>query len=194
MQAGAEKLTSAMKSLEAAFLIGVEGTTEIWLVRHGDCYEGMIDDTDPALSPTGLRQADRLAARIKRLQVAAVYSSPARRAQETARAIDRNPRIDERLMEMTFEVTDDNQIVFTETPQDVVVRMSAVIEEITQAHPGERVVVVCHAGVIVNYVAGVLHLEPGGLRLLPYYTSVNIVRALGERRMVATLGDTGHLE
>src|SRR5262249_36781496 len=32
MQAGAERLTSAMKSLEAAFLIGVEGTTEIWLV------------------------------------------------------------------------------------------------------------------------------------------------------------------
>jgi len=53
---------------------------------------------------------------------------------------------------------------------------------------------VCHAGVIVNYVADVLHLEPGGLRLLPYYTSVNVVRALGDRRMVASLGDTAHLE
>ncbi len=194
MQAGAEKLTSAMKSLEAAFLIGVEGTTEIWLVRHGDCYEGMVDDPDPALSPTGRRQAKRLAERVKRLQVAAVYASPARRAQETAREIDPHPRIDDRLMEMTFEVSDDNQIVFTEIPQDVAARMSAIIDEITQAYPGERVVVVCHAGVIVNYLADVLHLDPGGLRLLPYYTSVNILRALGDRRMVAAIGDTAHLE
>jgi hypothetical protein len=36
--AGAERMTQAMRSLEAAFLIGVEGVTVIWLVRHGDCY------------------------------------------------------------------------------------------------------------------------------------------------------------
>ena len=194
MQAGAERLTTAMKSLEAAFLIGLEGTTEIWLVRHGDCYEGMVDDPDPALSPTGRKQAALLAARVKRLEPAAVYTSPARRARETAREIAPDARVDERLMEMSFEVTDDDQIAFTETPKDVVARMSAVIDEIAQAHPGERVIVVCHAGVIVNYVADVLHLEPGGLRLLPYYTSVNVVRALGDRRMVASLGDTAHLE
>src|SRR3982751_5938981 len=149
MQAGAERLTSAMKSLEAAFLIGVEGTTEIWLIRHGDCYEGMVDDPDPALSPTGLKQAALLAERVKRLKYAAVYASPARRALETARAIDARP------MEMTFEVSDDEQIVFTETPQDVVTRMSAVIEEIAQAHPGDRMIAVCHAGVIINYLADV---------------------------------------
>jgi probable phosphoglycerate mutase len=194
MQAGAERLMTAMKLLESAFLIGVEGTTEIWLVRHGDCYEGMVDDPDPALSPTGHKQAELLAARIKRLDHAAVYASPARRTLETARAIDPHPHVDDRLMEMSFELSEDNQIVFTETPADVVKRMSAVIEEITQAHPDQRVIVVCHAGVIVNYVAEVLHLEQGSLRLLPYFTSVSVVRALGDRRMVAALGDTAHLE
>ena len=194
VQGGAERLTSAMKSLESAFLVGVEGTTEIWLVRHGDCYEGMVDDPDPALSPTGRRQAERLAARIKRISFAAVYSSPARRAFETATMIDPHPQIDERLMEMSFELSDDDQIVFTETPQDVVQRMSAAIDDITKAHPGERVIAVCHAGVIVNYVAEVLHLDPGGLRLLPPYTSVNVIRALDDRRMVGALGDTAHLE
>jgi broad specificity phosphatase PhoE len=194
MQAGAERLTSAMKSLEAAFLIGVEGTTEIWLVRHGDCYEGMIDDPDPALSPTGRMQAEKLAARVKRLGPATVYASPARRALETARAITSEPRVDGRLMEMSFELSDSNQIVFTETPQDVVKRVGAVVEEITKAHPNERVIAVCHAGVIVNYLADVLNFEPGALRLLPFYTSVNIVRSLGDRRMVASLGDTAHLE
>jgi hypothetical protein len=34
--ASPEQLTRAMRSLEAAFLIGVEGVTEIWLIRHGD--------------------------------------------------------------------------------------------------------------------------------------------------------------
>jgi len=187
-------MIQAMRSLEAAFLIGVEGTTEIWLVRHGDCYEGMAEGPDPALSPTGRRQAEKLAERLRHVEHVAVYCSPARRALETAREIDPNPRVDERLMEMSFELSDENQIVFTETPQDVVRRMGALIDEITKAHPGERVIAVCHAGVIVNYIADVLHLEPGALRLLPYYTSVNIVRALGDRRMVATLGDTGHLE
>ena len=195
MQARAGRLTEALKALQAAFLIGVEGTTEIWLVRHGDCYDGMADDPDdPELTPAGMRQAERLAARVRRVNPAAVYSSPARRAVQTARAFDSNPRIDERLMEMTFELTDENQIVFTETPQDVVKRMRAVVDEITQAHPDERVIAVCHAGVIVNYLADVMQLEPGGLRLLPYYTSVNVVRALGDRRMVAALGDTAHLE
>ena len=57
-------MIQAMRSLEAAFLIGVDGTTEIWLIRHGDCYEGMGEGPDPALSPTGRRQAERLAERL----------------------------------------------------------------------------------------------------------------------------------
>jgi hypothetical protein len=40
----------------------------------------------------------------------------------------------------------------------------------------------------------VLRLEPGHLRFLPYFTSVNVVRVLGDRQIVATLGDTAHLE
>ena len=53
--AGAERMTQAMRSLEAAFLIGVEGVTEIWLVRHGDCYENMAEGPDPPLSALGRR-------------------------------------------------------------------------------------------------------------------------------------------
>ena len=188
------RLTSAIKSLQAAFLIGVEGATEIWLVRHGDCYEGTEAHPDPELSPTGRRQAERVAARIRPLKPGAVYSSPARRALQTAHLIDAEPAVDERLMEMSFEISDDGQLAFTESPADVVKRVGAVVDEITAAHPGQRVIVVCHAGVIVNYLADVLQLEPGGLRLLPYYTSVSVVRALGDRRMAGALGDTAHLE
>ena len=183
-----------MKMLEAAFLRGLEGVTEIWLVRHGDCYEGMSDGPDPALSPTGHRQAERLAHRLEHLRPAAVYSSPALRARETAGHISDDVRVDERLMEMSFELSDGDSIIFTESPDEVVARMTAAIDEIAARHPGRLVVVVGHAGSIVNYVTDVMRLEPGHLRILPYFTSVNVVRALGDRRMVGALGDTAHLE
>jgi broad specificity phosphatase PhoE len=91
-------------------------------------------------------------------------------------------------------IGESGEVEFTESPADVVARMTAAIDDITRAHPGERVVVVGHAGAIVNYLTEVMRLEPGRLRILPYYTSVSVVRALGDRRMVGALGDTSHLD
>ena len=192
--AGAERMTQAMRSLEAAFLIGVEGATEIWLVRHGDCYEAMEDGGDPALSTLGRKQAARLAERVRRLEPAAIYSSPYRRALETAHAITDDVRVDKRLVEMAMDLTDEGMLDFKESPIDVVDRMSAVINEITEAHSGRRVIVVGHGAAIVSYITDVLRLKPGQLRLLPYYTSVSIMRTLGDRRVVAGFGDVAHLE
>src|SRR5216110_466803 len=98
--AGSEHLTRAMRSLEAAFLIGVEGVTEIWLVRHADCYRDVVVAEDPPLSAVGRDQAERLGQRVRRMKPAAVYSSPYRRATETAHAITDHVRVDERLVEM----------------------------------------------------------------------------------------------
>src|SRR6266568_4736276 len=95
MAPGPERMTLAMRSLEATFLIGVEGVTEIWLVRHGDCYEGMSDGADPPLSALGRNQAELLGKRIGKLKHDAVYSSPYRRALETARAISDDVHVDE---------------------------------------------------------------------------------------------------
>jgi 2,3-bisphosphoglycerate-dependent phosphoglycerate mutase len=191
---GAARMTQAMRALEAAFLIGVEGVTEIWLVRHGDCYDGMDDGGDPPLSPLGRKQAARLADRVRPLRPAAVYSSPYRRALETARAITDDVRLDPRLVEMALDLSDDGQLDYKESPAGVIERMRAAVDEIAQAHPGQRVIVVGHGAAIVTYVTDVLRLEPGQLRLLPYYTSVSIVRALGDRRMVGGFGDVAHLE
>ncbi len=195
MQGSAERMTKAMRALEAAYLIDVEGATHIWLVRHGDCYEGMADgDTDPPLSPLGISQANRLAARVRELQPAAVYASPARRALETAQAITADVRVDNRLLEIPLELGDGHEFRFTEKPEIVTQRMTAAIDEIVTAHPGGRVVVVGHAGAIVNYLCHVMQIEAGRLRILPFYTSVSVVRALGDRRMVGALCDTCHLD
>ncbi|MDQ6876741.1 MAG: histidine phosphatase family protein [Candidatus Dormibacteraeota bacterium] len=193
MAAAAERLTRAMRSLEASFLIGVEGVTEIWLVRHGDCYEGMIDTADPPLSPLGRAQAQRLAERVRRVGAAAIYSSPRRRAVETARIIGEDVHEDVRLVEIDLELGEDGRLDFKESPTSVVERMRSAIDDIVRAHPGSHVVVVTHGIALMAYIAEVLGLAPSQLRLLPYYTSVSVVRALGDQRMVGSLVDTAHL-
>jgi probable phosphoglycerate mutase len=192
--AGSEQLTRAMRALEAAFLIGVEGVTEVWLVRHADCYQGLIDTADPPLSTLGRDQAARLSERVRRAQPAAVYSSPYRRAIDTAKAISDDVRVDERLVEMALDVNEDGSLDLREPPSGVVERMRAAVDAIALRHPGQRIVAVSHGAAIMAYLTEVLHLETGQLRMYPYYTSISIVRALGDRRMVGALGDVAHLE
>jgi broad specificity phosphatase PhoE len=194
MAAGAERMTQAMRSLEAAFLIGVEGVTEIWLVRHGDCYEDMPEGTDPPLSRLGRTQAERLAKRVRRFGVAAVYSSPYRRAVETAQIIGEEVHEDPRLVEIELELGEAGDLQFKESAASVVERMRSVIDDIVEAHPGQHVGVVTHGVALMAYITDVLRLEPGQMRLLPYYTSVSVVRALGDRRMIGGIADTAHLE
>ena len=103
MASGPERMTEAMRSLEASFLIGVKDVTEVWLVRHADCYQGMSERADPPLSGLGRKQAELLAKRVRNLKPAALYSSPYRRALETARTITDDVHVDDRLIEMEME-------------------------------------------------------------------------------------------
>src|SRR5438270_6297792 len=85
----ATDLARAMHSIEQAFLIGVEGATELLLIRHGDVYEDAADELDPPLSASGRDQATRLAERLNRRRLDAVYLTPLRRAMPTATAVGR---------------------------------------------------------------------------------------------------------
>lgn len=191
---GGEQLSRAMRSLEALFLIGVEGVTEVWLVRHADCYREMTVVEDPPLSLLGRDQALRLAARVRRAKPAAVYSSPYRRAIETAHAITDEVRVDDRLIEVALDISEDGMLDFKEAPDAAAARMRGVVDEIVREHHGERVVVVSHGASIIACLSDVMQLEAGRLRLLPYYTSISTVRVLGDRRMVGSVGDVAHLE
>jgi broad specificity phosphatase PhoE len=190
-------MASAMRSIEAAFLVDaggstLPGATEVWLVRHGDCYDSMTGD-DPSLSARGREQARRLAERLRRIRVDAVYASPRRRALETAAIVTPDPRVEDRLVEVHTEL-DDGHVRPAELPDQVLARMRAAIADAVAAHPGGRVVMIGHALSILAYLCDVLRVEAGALRLLPYYTSVSVVRVLGERRMLGGLVDVAHLE
>ncbi|HEV3232605.1 MAG TPA: histidine phosphatase family protein [Candidatus Dormibacteraeota bacterium] len=86
----------ALDALHRRFLVGVEGVTEVWLVRHGDAYAELVsaDDhitdsgagrrMDPPLSPQGRREAAQLNQRLRHSGIDAVYASDLARARETA--------------------------------------------------------------------------------------------------------------
>ncbi len=192
--ARSEQIRRAMQALEAAFLIGVEGVTEIWLVRHADCYQDMDEADDPPLSALGRTQAHRLAERIKRVEPTAIYASPFRRSIETARAITDHVKVDPRLVEMPLQISEDGTLEFHETAESATARMRAVVEDIVRDHEGKRVVAISHGAAIIACLTDVMNIEPGRLRLLPYYTSISTLRVLGDRRMVGTFGDIAHLE
>ena len=198
----AAELTRIMRRVEQAFLFGVPGTTEVWLVRHADCYQDMRETGDPPLSALGREQARRVGERICRAGVAAVYSSDSRRAVETAQAISDQVVEDRRLREIENDPTAAVQLVlnrhqsFTESAEVVAKRMHEAIDEAAAAHPGGRVAMVTHGVAILSYVGSLMGLEiPTGLRLMPYFTSVTVVRVnLGlDRRMVGSLVDATHL-
>jgi 2,3-bisphosphoglycerate-dependent phosphoglycerate mutase len=198
----AAEVTRIMRRVEQAFLFGVPGTTEIWLIRHGDCYQDMAETADPALSSLGLEQARRVAERVRRAGVAAVYSSDSRRAVDTALAITSEVVTDPRLREIENDPAAAVQMIlnrhqsFSESSDAVAKRMTEAVDDAARNHPGERIAVVTHGVAILCYIGSLMGLEiPSGLRLMPYYTSISVVRVNLEldRRMVGSLVDATHL-
>ncbi len=84
------------------FLSLKSGSTEIYLIRHADALPGAEEVTqggydDQALSEVGRRQAQALGERMRRIPLAAVYSSPIGRARQTAAYIAEPLNLDVRV-------------------------------------------------------------------------------------------------
>src|SRR5260370_30201941 len=126
-----------MRSLQHAYLLGVEGVTEIWLVRHADVYDGIEYVPDPPLSPLGRRQAERLAQRLKSLEIDAVYSSPLRRALQTAASLSERVETDPRLTEARARYAD-GRMELEESPAAVLQRTQDAVDAAPAAPSGGR--------------------------------------------------------
>lgn len=81
---------------------------------------------------------------------------------------------------------------YSESGADCRTRVVATIEEVIGRHPGRRVVVACHSGVINAYVGHVLGLAED-MFFRPAHASVSRVLARDDRRVVQTLNETHHL-
>lgn len=195
------------------------GATELLLIRHGEAEpmpatEALHPkDVDMPLSARGREQAAALAVRLGHRGIGAVVSSPLRRTRETAAALATATRLpiaeDPRLREVEIAgvgpvaMHDLAEIAIahggwshlpgTESSQAVRARMAAALDDIASAHTGKRIAIFSHAGAINAYIACLLGLHsdfffPAG------NTSISIVRAREERRLLVSLNDIAHLE
>jgi probable phosphoglycerate mutase len=86
-------LSGAETQTEQSFMSRKSGATEVYLIRHGDALPGGDEIVpggtydDQPLSSLGRQQAEALAVRLNKMSFDAVYSSPYRRARETAEAL-----------------------------------------------------------------------------------------------------------
>jgi probable phosphoglycerate mutase len=146
-------------------------------------------------------------------------SSPQRRARETAEPIARahglevlvtnglmeyDSQSDSYIPMEELRATNDPQLnamyegrweEFGAEPADLFrTRVAASIDEIVAAHPGRRVVAVCHGGVINVAFAIALGLDRH-LWFEPHYTSLSrMVASRTGIRSVASINERGHLD
>jgi broad specificity phosphatase PhoE len=102
---------------DRAFLLGVEGVTEVLLIRHAQQeinFEGPVgENVDPPLSDQGQQQARLVGEALSTTRIDAVFASPLKRAFETAQAIAKQQRLEPRVIEDLREVE-----IFRDVPQD----------------------------------------------------------------------------
>lgn len=186
---------------------------ELLLIRHAQPVrvdEGDVQGpADPHLAPGGVDQAEALAAWLALEPIDAIWSSPMRRARETAQPLAERLgcaiRVDERLAEYDRHATsyipleelkaagDPRWNEVPERPEEFQGHVVAAMEDIVATHPRQRVAVVCHGGVINAYAAHVLGLADP-LFFLPAYTSISrVLAARTGERSIGSLNETPHL-
>ena len=205
-----------------ALLIGGEAT-RLYLVRHAQSAGNTGEDLttgDPDLTEVGREQARRLGERFRFQKVDFIYSSPLRRTQETARHIAGATGLDVHckpdLREVELGREDHNirllaaeeqakvaQRIVSEGTWDAFpgsegstaarARVGGIVGEIAAAHPGKRVVIVCHSAFIQTFISVVLGL-PRDFVFYPFNSSINSVRAGGGRYVIWRLNDISHLD
>lgn len=186
---------------------------ELLLIRHAlplRIDEGTNDGpADPSLADRGRQQAEALADWLSGEQVDALWSSPMRRAVETATPVaarlGMEPIVDEGLAEYDRDAdsyipieelkaaNDPRWHQVPEQPEHFRGVVVEVMERIVAAHPGQRVAVVCHGGVVNAYCGHVLRVRDP-LFFLPAYTSISRVLAASTgQRSIGSLNESAHV-
>lgn len=194
---------------------------ELLLIRHALPLRAESSDgspVDPGLSAEGREQARRLAQSLRAEPIDALYTSPMRRARETvevlAAELGLEVRVDAELVEVDHQ--SDVYVPLEELKASDYPRWQALIqqgglyaevdlpafrrqvvralERIIAAHPGGRVAVACHGGVINAWTSQLLGVEELFV-FEPAYTGVSrFLAASSGQRSLRSLNESGHLK
>lgn len=163
--------------------------THLLLIRHahtssnGGSTALLSGRTDLPLSPIGWHEVTLLARRVRGIHVDAIYSSPLRRARDTASAFDPEAPVPVQLCPELQEIDcglldglpltevkrrfprywaanlrqDDGRFRWPggETYREFRARSLSVIRRLAQAHRGQTIAVVTHAGVISQIIGAI---------------------------------------
>lgn len=191
---------------------------ELILVRHGLPIRREVTEgpADPELSREGLAQAKHLGDYLAIEKIDAIYTSPMKRAHQTAlplaKAKGLTPIIepdvaewdqhsneyipieelkaanDPRWKELASGAwtSEEDPAVFRE-------RVLGAFNRIIDNHRGERVVITCHGGVINEFLSSVLGIDRGQF-FYPNYTSIHRIAASSQgHRSILSVNETSHL-
>jgi probable phosphoglycerate mutase len=196
------------------------------MVRHGDTTQAadgiFCGDLDPALTVTGLAQAERVGVLARSLGLTALYCSPKQRARMTAAAVARScglqPVIDDGLREIAYgawegrteaEVKQDDPDAYEAWRTDpslvsppggesafaIAARALPVVLRARRENPQGRVMLVSHKATVRVIVAALLGMPLGRFRSHVACPTASITSfEFGERGpMLVRVGDVHHL-
>ena len=193
---------------------------ELLLIRHGLPVRRELEAgiADPELSEAGFAQAEHLADYLDSEAIDAVYASPLQRAFQTAVPLANRRGYDITVVDGVAE-WDRNSSEYIpieelkaagdpryhqlmrgewttqeETPEEFSERVVTTLNALVNAHPGQRIAVSCHGGVINAYLTHVLGLPAGPGFFYPNYTSIHrIAASRGGVKSILTMNETSHL-
>jgi 2,3-bisphosphoglycerate-dependent phosphoglycerate mutase len=204
------------------------GATEMLLVRHGESEPASLaipfplvaGRSDPALSPEGREQAQRVAARLASAGLDAIYVTTLRRTVETAAPLAErlglSPAVEEGLREVGLgdwegglfrKLVAENHptaiqmwaqesfevIPGAESSAVFAARVRDAVHRVAGAHPDQRVAVFTHGGVIGQALAIATGSRPFAF-ITADNASISRLVVAGERWIVRGFNDTAHLE
>ena len=193
---------------------------ELILVRHGlplrrEVVEG---PADPELAPEGRDQSARLASYLASEKIAAIYSSPMKRALQTAEPLAQTTGLPISIVDEVAESARlSNEYIPIEelraanderwqkllaggwqsdsdTLESFRDRVISSLELLISHHASQRIVVTCHGGVINQYLAHILGISTERGFFYPQYTSIHrVVASQNGLRSVGSLNEIAHL-
>ena len=201
-------------------------TTRFILVRHGQTEwnrgaERFRGRADLALNETGLEQANKIAARLARETIAAVYVSPLKRTLQTAQpiaaahqlqAVEHSGLLDLDFGALEGMTIDEARLAFPDvidkwltapghvkfpkggSLKAVRGRIEDLFTDLVPKHTGETVVLVSHKVVCGAMLCYVLGLPADALwRIQQDNGCINVFEKRGDNWVVTLMNDTNHL-
>jgi probable phosphoglycerate mutase len=196
---------------------------ELVLVRHALPVRVVNEGSaaDPPLTDLGHRQAEAAARWLSEEKFDALYSSPMQRAVETSKPLQSALGLDVRIEDGIAEYDRQSEVYIpieevkrSDDPEmqahwralaedrldDLIQdahtfrpRVVDAVRRIIDEHPSQRVLAVCHGGVINVALAEIIGLQRS-LWFEPAYASIHrIVASRSGIRSIASINETGHL-